>query len=98
MCIYAIPIFKGAGNGVVYPQQVDEELKKWYNDEQFDIQKFELSLLLGKINVAIGWFLFLGLQFVGLYVIFIVPILQQFYPDIDYYFIRTYLHVNFGLG
>lgn len=90
---------KGAENGVVYPQQVDEEMKKWLNDKnQFDIKQFELSLLLGKINVAIGWFLYIGLQYVGIYVIFIVPILQQFYPNFDYYFVRTYLHVHFGLG
>jgi len=62
------------------------------------LEAFEQSLLFGKVNVAVGWFLFIGLQFVAYYVIFFVPIMQQFYPDFDYYFVRTYLHVYFGLG
>lgn len=90
---------KGAANGVAYPQQVDEAMSKWLcTSGSFDLEAFEQSLLLGKVNVAVGWFLFIGLQFVAYYVIFFVPIMQQFFPDFDYYFVRTYLHVHFGLG
>jgi len=90
---------KGAANGVAYPQQVDEQMNKWLSKSgQFNLEAFEQSLLLGKVNVAVGWFLFIGLQFVAYYVIFFVPIMQQFYPNFDYYFVRTYLHVHFGLG
>jgi hypothetical protein len=86
---------KGAENGNAYPKQVDEEMAKWLSAEGvFDLQRFELSLLLGKLYVAIGWFLYVGLQFGGVYVVFFVPIMSQFFPDVDFYPIQTYLHTS----
>ena len=87
---------QGAENGLAYPAQVDEEMAKWLSPETgaFDLSKLESSLLLGKLNVFIGWFLYIGLQFGGVYVVFFVPIMSQFFPDVDFYPIQTALHTS----
>jgi hypothetical protein len=84
---------KGATNGVCYPIQADEEMHKWLDKSsgKIDIDKFELSLSYGKLSVVIGWFLYIGLQFVALYVIFFVPIMKTFFPDTDFYPVDTFL-------
>lgn len=64
---------KGAANGVAYPLQVDEEMAKWLTvsgkGRVFDVRKFEQSLLVGKINVAFAWVLFVGLNTAGVWII-----------------------------
>lgn len=92
---------KGATNGLSYPQQVDEEMQKWlYNNDDgsriFDLNAFERSLLNGRFQVFLGWFLYIGLQFGGVYVVFFVPIMQNIlgYTDIDFYPIQTLLHTE----
>ena len=72
---------KGAGNGVVYPVQVDEEMAKFLStDGIFNLAKFEEALFWGRLNVLIGWFLYIGLQFGGIYVVFFAPIMSYFFP------------------
>ena len=72
---------KGAGNGVVYPGQVDFEMGKWLSSNRiFSLEKFENTLFWGRVNVFIGWFLYIGLQFGGIYVVFFVPIMSHFFP------------------
>lgn len=64
---------KGAANGVAYPIQVDEEMSKWLTVSDqgrlFDIRRFEQSLLVGKVNVAFAWVLFVGLNTAGVWII-----------------------------
>lgn len=86
---------KGAENGNAYPLQVDEEMTKWLSPERvFDLTNFELTLLFGRLYVFIGWFLYIGLQFGGVYVVFFAPIMSQFFPDVDFYPVQTYLHTS----
>ena len=86
---------KGATNGVAYPRQVDEEMARWLSEDRvFDINKFEGSLIQGKLWVFIGWFLYIGLQFGGVYIVFFVPFARQFFPDVDFFAIQTALHTN----
>ena len=92
---------KGATNGICFPKQVDEEMEKWltsYDDGSriFDLNAFERSLLNGRFQVFLGWFLYIGLQFGGVYVVFFVPIMQNIfgYTDIDFYPIQTFLHTE----
>lgn len=42
----------------------------------------------------LGWFLYIGLQFGGVYIVFFVPFMKQFFPDYDFYFVQTYLHTE----
>lgn len=64
---------KGAANGVAYPRQVDEEMARWLTESPqgrvFRIKSFEQSLLLGKLNVAFAWMLFVGLNTAGVWII-----------------------------
>lgn len=86
---------KGATNGVAYPRQVDEEMSRWLTPERvFDLSKFEQSLIQGKLWVFLGWFLYIGLQFGGVYIVFFVPFAQQFFPDVDFYPVQTALHTS----
>ena len=98
---------KGATNGQAYPAQADEEMAKWlYGGEQqqqqtpggrqLDLVRLETQLAWGRFNVALGWFLYIGLQFGGVYVVFFVPIMQNVfgYTDVDFYPIQTYLHTE----
>jgi hypothetical protein len=86
---------KGATNGVAYPKQVDEEMARWLSPERvFNLNKFEESLILGKLWVFVGWFLYIGLQFGGVYIVFFVPFAQQFFPDVDFYPVQTALHTS----
>lgn len=86
---------KGATNGVAYPKQVDEEMAKWLTPETgFNINKLEESLIAGKLWVFVGWFLYIGLQFGGVYIVFFVPFMKQFFPDFDFYFVQTALHTS----
>eukprot|EP01041_Mallomonas_annulata_P003266 gene3266-6463_t len=86
---------KGATNGFAYPAQVDEEMKKWLQEDgSFSLTQFEKALNSGRLSVLLGWFLYIGLQFGGIYVVFFVPIMSHFYPDIDYYPIQTFLHTS----
>jgi hypothetical protein len=86
---------KGATNGIAYPEQVDEEMQRWLNDSRvFQLRSFETNILLGKLAVFIGWFLYIGLQFGGVYVIFFAPIASYFFPDIDFYPVQTFLHTS----
>lgn len=87
---------KGATNGLTYPIQVDEELSKWLDLEKgiLSIKELEKSLLFGRISVAIGWFLYVGLQFGGIYVVFFAPIMTYFFPDVDFYPVQTFLHTS----
>lgn len=86
---------KGATNGVAYPKQVDEEMARWLSPERvFNLNKFEESLILGKLWVFVGWFLYIGLQFGGVYIVFFVPIAQHFFPDVDFYPVQTALHTS----
>lgn len=86
---------KGATNGVAYPRQVDEEMLKWRSpDRVIDVESLESSLMNGKFYVFIGWFLYIGLQFGGVYIVFFVPFMKQFFPDYDFYFVQTALHTE----
>lgn len=86
---------KGATNGVAYPKQVDEEMERWLSpDGTFDLSSFQSSLAFGKFYVALGWFLYIGLQFGGVYVVFFVPIMSQFFPEVDFYPVQTFLHTS----
>ena len=89
---------KGATNGVAYPRQVDEEMARWLTpDTGFNVNKLEESLIAGKLWVFIGWFLYIGLQFGGVYIVFFVPFMKQFFPDFDFYFVvwDHASHLNF---
>ena len=44
------------------------------------LRRFEDSLLRGKLAVFLGWFLYIGLQFGGVYVVFFAPIASYFFP------------------
>ena len=86
---------KGATNGVAYPRQVDEEMAKWLTPEGgFNVNKLEESLIQGKLWVFVGWFLYIGLQFGGVYIVFFVPIMQNWFPDVDFYPVQTALHTS----
>jgi len=99
---------KGATNGLAYPAQVDEEMAKWLltdidpknktegKNRVFDLSKFEGQLAWGRAAVFLGWFLYIGLQFGGIYVVFFVPIMQNVfgYTDVDFYPIQTALHTS----
>lgn len=86
---------KGATNGVAYPRQVDEEMARWLTpDTGFNVNKLEESLIAGKLWVFVGWFLYIGLQFGGVYIVFFVPFMKQFFPDFDFYFVQTALHTS----
>ncbi len=71
-------------------------MSKWLTstDRTFDLGAFELSLLAGRFYVALGWFLYIGLQFGGVYVVFFAPIMSQFFPDVDFYPVQTFLHTS----
>ena len=99
---------KGATNGLAFPAQVDEEMNKWLTTSDstsavskksskiFNLQAFESSLWNGRFQVFLGWFLYIGLQFGGVYVVFFVPIMQNIFhvTDVDFYPIQTYLHTE----
>lgn len=86
---------KGALNGIAYAEQVDIEMRQWMSEDRvFSLPRFELSLLAGKIAVFVGWFLYIGLQFGGVYVVFFAPIASQFFPDVDFYPVQTFLHTS----
>ena len=71
---------KGATNGQAYPAQADEEMLKWLSpDRTLDLRQLERELLWGRFNVFLGWFLYIGLQFGGVYVVFFVPIMQVWF-------------------
>jgi len=79
---------KGAGNGCAWPVQVDEELGKWLCEDEadetrriFDVESFENTLAMGKLQVAVGWFLFIGLQGFAIYHLFLRAAVKQFAPD-----------------
>lgn len=79
---------KGAGNGCAWPVQVDEELGKWLCEDEadeskriFDVEAFESTLAMGKLQVAVGWFLFVGLQGFAIYHLFLRAAVKQFAPD-----------------
>ena len=80
---------KGAGNGCAWPVQVDEELGRWLVEDEtveesrriFDLEAFERTLAMGKLQVAIGWFLFLGLQGFAIYHLFLRVAVKQLAPD-----------------
>ena len=83
---------KGASGGLAYPVQVDEELAKFLfqpEEEQSSTQKrvfyqskLESMLTMGKLQVAIGWFLFIGLQFFAIYHLFLRPAVKYLAPDL----------------
>jgi len=79
---------KGATGGVAYPVQVDEELDKFVRiDEKspskriFDQNALEFQLALGKLQVAVGWFLFIGLQGFAIYHLFLRAFVKFVLPD-----------------
>lgn len=68
---------------------------KWLSEDGvFDLAQFQWSLFWGRFYVALGWFLYIGLQFGGVYVVFFAPIMSQFFPDIDFYPVQTFLHTS----
>lgn len=82
---------KGASSGLAWPVQVDEEMAKWLTEtvssngkksRVFDQAQFEQSLLIGKLQVVVGWFLFVGLQGFAIYHLFLRPFVKAVLPDL----------------
>lgn len=83
---------KGATNGMAYPAQVDEEMAKWLSEDgTFDLETFEKTLAQAKFSVALGWVLYIGFQFGGVYVIFFYPLMRYYFPDVDFFPVQTFL-------
>jgi len=82
---------KGASGGLAFPVQIDEEMAKFLEvvDDGagagrriFNQDAFENTLKAGKLQVAVGWFLFLGLQSFAVYHLFLRPAVKWLSPEL----------------
>lgn len=80
---------KGASGGLAFPVQIDEEMAKFLKvvDDGagrriFNQDAFENTLKAGKLQVAVGWFLFLGLQSFAVYHLFLRPAVKWLSPEL----------------
>ena len=87
-CVAIFTAFaKGASGGIAYPVQVDEEMDKFLKVEDgrgrrvFYQNELENSLRMGLLQVAIGWFLYVGLQFFAIFHLFLRPAVYFLAPQ-----------------